>query len=150
MDIVKISPEGLEVANAFLETGSANDAALKLGLPRDVVHQSLCKREVKSYLDQVYLDQGYRNRFRLAEKLDEIIDRKFEEAEESEMYSSKDLADLLMMAHKMRMDEIKAQQTSNTTIVKNQVNAQFNGDGALPMNGNYGKLMEKLLNNGDS
>lgn len=144
MDLVRIAPESLEVANAFLETGSASDAALKLGLPKDVVHNNLAKREVKAYLDQVYLDQGYRNRFRLAEKLDEIIDRKFEEAEESEMYSNKDLADLLMMAHKMRMDEIKAQQTGGTTIAK-QTNVQFNGTDALP-GGNYGKLMEQLLN----
>jgi hypothetical protein len=64
------------------------------------------------------------------------------------MYSNKDLADLLQMAHKMRMEELKAQQETekNSTRIANQTNVQIN-DAALPFGqGNYGKLMEKLLN----
>jgi hypothetical protein len=53
------------------------------------------------------------------------------------------------MAHKMRMDEIKAQAEllkAETTNIRNQTNVQIN-DAALPFGqGNYGKLMEKLLN----
>ena len=64
------------------------------------------------------------------------------------MYSSKDLADLLQMAHKMRMDEIKAQADlakTESNNIKNQTNVQINE--AVPFGqGNYGKLMEKLLN----
>ena len=57
------------------------------------------------------------------------------------------MADLLMMAHKMRMDEIKAMaelEKAKTANVKNQTNVQINGE--MPFGqGNYGKLMEKLL-----
>ena len=53
------------------------------------------------------------------------------------------------MAHKMRMDEIKAQADllkAESTNIRNQTNVQIN-DTALPFGqGNYGKLMEKLLN----
>jgi hypothetical protein len=73
-----------------------------------------------------------------------------EEAEESEIYTSKDLADLLQMAHKMRMDEIKAQaelEKAQATSIKQQTNIQVN-DGSFG-SGNYGKLMEKLLKNTD-
>ena len=52
---------------------------------------------------------GYRNKNNIATVLDEMIQSKLEEAQETGVYSNKDLADLLQMAHKMRMDEIKAQ-----------------------------------------
>ena len=57
----------------------------------------------------MYLDTGYRNRNNIASLLDNIIASKLEEAEETGIYSKKDLSDLLTIAHKMRMDEIKAQ-----------------------------------------
>jgi hypothetical protein len=54
------------------------------------------------------------------------------------------------MAHKMRMDEIKAQaelEKASSSSIKNQTNVQINE--AIPFGqGNYGKLMEKLLNGG--
>ena len=52
------------------------------------------------------------------------------------------------MAHRMRMDEIKAQAEmvkAETTNIKTQNNVQINNE-SLPFGqGNYGKLMEKLL-----
>jgi hypothetical protein len=143
----RISPEGLEVANAYLELGNIQAVCIRLKLDEGECSEILAKREVKSYVDQVYLDTGYRNRFKLAEALDDLIDRKMEEADESEIYSNKDLADLLQMAHKMRMDEIKAQadlEKAKASNVKNQINIQNNGE--VPFGqGNYGELMKKLL-----
>lgn len=141
MDLIKISPESMEVANAYLTEGSAEKAALKLNLPENVIHANLAKREVKKYIDAVFLDQGYRNRSKLAETLDLIIEKKLEEAEETEMYSSKDLVDLISLAHKMRLDELKLiQEREKTQGPTHQQNNQFNFGG-----GNYGKLMEKLM-----
>ena len=143
----RISPEGLEVANAYLELGNIQAVCIRLKLDEGECSEILAKREVKSYVDQVYLDTGYRNRFKLAEALDDLIDRKMEEADESEIYSNKDLADLLQMAHKMRMDEIKDQadlEKAKASNVKNQINIQNNGE--VPFGqGNYGELMKKLL-----
>ena len=143
----RISPEGLEVANAYLELGNIQAVCIRLKLDEGECSEILAKREVKSYVDQVYLDTGYRNRFKLAEALDDLIDRKMEEADESEIYSNKDLADLLQMAHKMRMEEIKAQadlEKAKASNVKNQINIQNNGE--VPFGqGNYGELMKKLL-----
>ena len=72
---------------------------------------------------------GYRNKNNIASLLDEMIQSKLEEAQESGVYSSKDLADLLQMAHKMRMDEIKAQaelEKASAFSIKNQTNVQIN------------------------
>ena len=143
---VKMSPEGLEVANTYLELGSVGEVCTKLALYENTVSEYLNKREVKQYIDQVYLDTGYRNRFKIASALDNIIEEKLAEVEETGMYTNKDVADLLQMAHKMRMDEIKAMaelEKAKTAPIKQQANIQIN---EMPFGqGNYGKLMEKLI-----
>lgn len=147
---VKMSPEGLEVANTYLQLGSVSEVCTRLKLDENTVSEYLNKREIKQYIDQVYLDTGYRNRFKLASALDNIIEEKLAEAEESQMYTNKDVADLLQMAHKMRMDEIKAMaemEKAKTAPIKQQANIQIN---ELPFGqGNYGKLMEKLIGDKD-
>lgn len=135
-----IAPEWLEVANSYLSYGSITETARALAISPDVVIETLARKDVKVYLNAIYLDLGYRNRDKIGAVLDKMIESKLQEAEESGVYSSKDLADLLMMAHKMRMEEIKAQRDAPTEI-KQQTNVQINE--ALP--GNYGALMERLL-----
>ena len=65
-----------------------------LQVPENKVVELLNKREVKKYIDTVYLDMGYRNKNNIASVLDEMIASKLEEAQESGVYSNKDLADL--------------------------------------------------------
>lgn len=147
-ELTAISPEGLEVANAYLTFGNIPAVCKSLAVTEEKVVEVLNKREVKKYIDTVYLDTGYRNKNNIASVLDEMIASKLEEARESQVYSSKDLADLLQMAHKMRMDEIKAQADleKNSTRIGQQTNVQIN-DASIPFGqGNYGKLMDKLLN----
>ena len=150
-ELTTISPEGLEVANSYLQFGNIRGVCDHLQVAENKVVEILNKREVKKYIDTVYLDIGYRNKNNIGSVLDEMIASKLEEAQESGIYSSKDLADLLQMAHKMRMDEIKAQADlakTESNNIKNQTNVQINE--AVPFGqGNYGKLMEKLLNGTD-
>jgi molybdenum cofactor biosynthesis enzyme len=147
-EVTTISPEGLEVANSYLQFGNIRGDCDQLQVAEKKVVDILNKREVKKYIDTVYLDMGYRNKNNIASLLDEMIQSKLEEAQESGVYSSKDLADLLQMAHKMRMDEIKAQaelEKVSSSNIKNQTNVQIN-EGVPFGQGNYGKLMDKLLN----
>lgn len=147
-ELTTISPEGLEVANSYLMFGNIKGVCEHLQVAEYEVIEVLNKREVKKYIDTVYLDMGYRNKNNIGSLLDDMIASKLEEAQESGVYSSKDLADLLQMAHKMRIDEIKAQtdlEKAQGGNIKNQTNVQINE--AVPFGqGNYGKLMEKLLN----
>ena len=142
-EVTPISPEGLEIANCYLQFGNIRTVSEHMRVPENKVVEYLGRREVKKYIDTVFLDTGYRNRNQIASVLDEIIASKLEEAQESEMYTSKDLVDLLQLAHKMRMDELNAlakmeaaQGPSKVTNIQN--NTSFG-------EGNYGKLMEKLL-----
>ena len=148
----KMSPEGLTIANTYLAVGNVPAVCARLKMDTAKVSEMLNKREIKAYIDQVYLDTGYRNRFKLANSLDDLIERKLEEAEESQIYTNKDLADLYVMAHKMRVDEMKAMtelEKAKASNIKNQTNVQINSE--LPfVQGNYGKLMEKLLKEDDN
>jgi len=143
----KMSPEGLEIANSYLEHGNIPAVCRKLGVSENEVSDTLNKREIKQYIDTVFLDTGYRNRFKLSETLDMLIEKKLEEAEETQIYTSKDMADLVQMAHKMRIEEIKAQtemEKAKAQTVKTQVNIQDNS--GMPFGqGNYGELIKKLM-----
>ena len=143
----KMSPEGLEIANAYLEKGSIPAVCSKLGVSENEVSEILNKLEIKQYIDTVFLDTGYRNRFKISETMDMLIEKKLEESEETEIYTNKDMADLLQMAHKMRIDEMKAQtelEKAKAQTVKTQVNIQDNS--GLPFGqGNYGQLIKKLM-----
>ncbi|MDB4787228.1 hypothetical protein OAG26_00815 [Flavobacteriales bacterium] len=143
----KMSPEGLEIANTYLEHGSIPAVCRKLGVSENEVSDILNKREIKTYIDTVFLDTGYRNRFKITETLDMLIEKKLEESEETEIYTNKDMADLLQMAHKMRIDELKAQtdyEKAKAQTVKTQVNIQDNS-GTPFGQGNYGELIKKLM-----
>ena len=94
-ELTTISPEGLEVANSYLTFGNIRAVVEQLGVAENKVVELLNKREVKKYIDTVYLDTGYRNKNNIGSLLDEMIQSKLDEAQESGVYSSKDLADLL-------------------------------------------------------
>jgi hypothetical protein len=142
-----MSPEGLEIANTYLEQGNIPAVCSKLGVSESEVSEILNKREIKQYIDTVFLDTGYRHRFKISETLDMLIEKKLEESEETEIYTNKDMADLLQMAHKMRIEEIKAQtemEKAKAQVVKTQVNIQDNS-GTPFGQGNYGELIKKLM-----
>jgi len=146
-ELVPISPEGVEVANAYLTMGNIKGASEILGIGADKISQVLATREVKKYIDTIYLDTGYRNRNNIASLLDEMIASKVEEAQESQQYTSKDLADLISLAHKIRVDEAKLEierEKQRDVTIKNQTNVQINDGGTFGA-GNYGKLMDALM-----
>lgn len=145
-ELTTISPEGLEIANSYILLGNIKGVAQDLGVTEYAVTQTLGNRSVKKYIDAVYFDRGYRNRNQLGALLDEMIASKLEEAIESGIYTNKDLADLMMMAHKMRMEELKVLGDQEKTSVGSQTNIQINDAGQWGQ-GNYGKLMETIYGN---
>jgi phage terminase small subunit len=147
-EIVPIQPEELEIAQTYLKTQSVSETAMMLNIDDTQVTQYLNRPGVKQYIDTVYLSAGYRNRFKIAETLDALIERKLSEMAEADVSSAKDIADLLALAHKMRMEEMtkmidleKAKNASPKVQTNIQVNESPFGSG------NYGKLLETLLTN---
>lgn len=142
-EVVNISPEGLEVANCFLQLQDLKKVAHELDLPTEIVSQILSKREVKAYIDNVFFNTGFNNRFKMRKAMDALIQKKFQELEESDTGSAKDIADLLALSHKMTMEQLdreleieKARQSS----IKSQVNVQINDGGSK-----YDNLIKQLI-----
>lgn len=145
-ETVRISPEALEVANAYLQLNDARAVAQELDLDPEVVTNLLARREVKTYIDSVFFDSGYNNRFLMRRAMDALIKQKFQELEESQTGSTKDIAELLQMSHKMSMDlldrEIALEKARTATGPQKQVNVQINEglDGSK-----YSQLVQKLI-----
>jgi hypothetical protein len=145
---VMIAPETLEVANAYLSCQSISKTADMLGFPQDQVAEILDRREVRSYINTVFADFGFNNRFRMRQIMDTLIQKKLEELDEAEIGSGKDIADLLAQSHKMSMDildrEIQLEKLRSGNKVQTQVNMQVNEFGA-DSGSKYGNLISKLL-----
>lgn len=145
-ETVRISPEALEVANAYLQLNDARAVARELDLDPEVVTNLLARREVKTYIDSVFFDSGYNNRFLMRRAMDALIKQKFSELEESQTGSTKDIAELLQMSHKMSMDlmdrEIQLEKAKMSTAPQKQVNVQINEglDGSK-----YSQLVQRLI-----
>lgn len=144
-EAIAISPENLEIANCYLQFNSPTAVAENLDLPLTVVTASLARRETRAYIDSVFFDVGYNNRFQMRRAMDALIKKKFQELEEAESGSTKDIAELLMMSHKMTMELLDKQielEKLQASSIKNQVNVQINevGDGTR-----YGQLIKQLV-----
>jgi hypothetical protein len=76
--------------------------------------------------------------------MDSVIETKLSEMVETGLGSTKDIADLLTLAHKMRMDELKAiteyEKAKEGSSIKKQTNIQINNNQP-----NYSDLLGKLL-----
>jgi predicted transcriptional regulator len=147
-ELVPISPEALEILNVYLQTQDINATARELDIHPTQVSQYLRKSEVKNYLDHVYLSAGYRNRDKLALAFDDLIEKKLEEMMETGLGSTKDISELLMMQHKIRMEELKAMadiEKIREGSIRKQTNVQINTGGSPYGEGQYGALLGQLL-----
>ena len=145
-EVLQISPEALEVANAYLTIQNGQKVSDQLDIPLETVSQILGRREVKAYVDQVFFDMGFNNRFTLRKAMDAIISKKFQEMDEAGVGSNKDIIEILALSHKMTMEtldkELQLEKLRGNSI-KSQVNVQINEGGGS----NYGNLIERLISN---
>jgi hypothetical protein len=126
-----ISPEGLSIAEAYLANGSdTRKTAVALGLDVAVVDAQLKNREVSSYIDKVFYETGFRNRDRLFGVLDQVINLKLAEMEETGMGSNEDILTLVTKMHAMKMAEMKMvaeiAKAKQATAPTTQTNVQIN------------------------
>lgn len=143
-ETVQIAPEALEVANCYLQLQDARRVADELDLPVTLVTEILARREVKSYVDHVFMDTGFNNRFEMRAAMDALIKKKFQEMHEADVGSTKDITELLALSHKMSMDlldrEIQLAKAQQANQPQKQVNVQINDDGTK-----YSSLISRLI-----
>lgn len=144
-ELLQISPENLELANCYLQTQDLEKTADLLGVPVELVTKTLAQRDVRSYVDGVFMNVGFNNQFKMRAAMDAIIKKKFQDLEEADTGSSKDIIEILALSHKMSMEHLAKQielEKLQHQNIKSQVNVQINeaGDGTK-----YGKLLQQLI-----
>ena len=147
-EVLQISPEALEVANSYLQLQNIAKVADQLDIPVEQVCEVLERREVKSYLDNVFFDMGFNNRHKMRQAMDMIIQKKFQELDEAGIGSNKDIVEILALSHKMSMEYMDKQiqlEKLRGSHIRSQVNVQINEAGG---NSNYGSLIERIINAG--
>lgn len=149
-EAILISPEALEVANCYLQCQDIRAVSDEMNLPVSEVKNILDRREVKAYVDNVFLDVGFNNRFKMRAAMDAVIKKKFQDMEEAGVGSNKDISELLALSHKMAMEYMgkqieleKLRLGVEQNQVKNQTNIQINENGLGGTK--YGELITKLL-----
>jgi hypothetical protein len=145
-ETLQIAPEALEVANCYLQLQDSKRVADELDLPATLVTEILARREVRGYIDAVFMDTGFNNRFQMRAAMDALIKQKFQELHEAGTGSTKDISELLALSHKMSMDlldrEIQLAKAQQASGPQRQVNVQINEglDGSK-----YSHLISKLI-----
>jgi len=146
-ETLQIAPEALEIANAYLQLQDVRKVADELDLAPNLVTDILKRREVKAYIDSVFMDVGFNNKFEMRAAMDALIKQKFGELHESQTGSTKDIAELLQISHKMSMDlldrEIQLEKLrQGPGGPQKQVNVQINEglDGSK-----YSQLVSRLI-----
>lgn len=129
LETPSLDPILLSVANEFLQGESISDIADRFAISTDRVTQIIEKKEVKTYVDNVYLTQGYLNRIKRVNIINNVIEQKLEEALETGHYSKKDLLDWMKHLHEV---ETAARPKDKGPTVAVQVN-------------NYDSLMKEVL-----
>lgn len=124
-----LDPVVLAVANEYLSGKTIPEIAEEYGVNTDFISTLVEKKEVKAYIDNVYLTQGYLNRIRRLDLINKVIDSKLLEATETGVYSKKDLLEWLKLLQSM---EEGARPKEKGPAVAIQVN-------------NYDKLMGEIL-----
>lgn len=146
-EVLEISPEALEVANCYLQSQDIGKVADELDIPRELIVQTLSKREVKAYIDSVFYNVGFNNRFRMRKLMDTLIQKKLQEMDEADIGSNKDITELIALSHKMTMEQMDreiALEKLKQGNLKTQTNIQINDNAG---GSNYGSLISKLLSN---
>ena len=86
------------------------------------------KEEVKSYIDNVFVTQGYLNRVKRLALINSVIDQKMQDAMETGVFSKKDLLDWLKHLHEV---EAAVHKKEKPTV-------------AVQVNNNYESLIERF------
>ncbi len=146
----EMSPEGMRVVEAYLDCGSdITQVGDYLGMPQETVMSIYNRPEVKHYITTLFMESGFRNRDKFFGVMDEIVKKKLEDLEESELGSDADILEIMKVYHKMKMDEmamqiklLEAQTKVRTPTTQTNIQNNFNLPGSD--DGNYMALMNRL------
>lgn len=140
-----LQPEAMEVIEQYLRFNrDINLVAAELNTTPTVIGDILNKREVRGYLDHLFMESGFRNRERFFDVLDNLLEAKIEELDEAQMGSSMDIMDIMKIYHGMKIKElelsIKLQELQSAKQTAGTINnVQINNSSG------YDKLLDRII-----
>lgn len=145
-----ISPQGLMIADTYLAHGhDAKKTAVLLQIDEQEVRRILKTPEVRSYTNAVFMETGFRNRNRMFGVLDEIINRKLEEMEETGTTTDADILELMTKYHNMKIAEMKMEKELHEIKTATNIGKQNNVQVNLTGGENYNQLIASLAKGGN-
>lgn len=129
LDAPALDPIVLAIANDYLSGKTIDSISEEYGISGDRVTAVIEKREVKTYIDNVFATQGYLNRIRRFALINRVIDSKVEEAMETGVFSKKDLLEWL----------------KHLADIESTLKPQAKGPAVAVQINNYDRLMKDLL-----
>lgn len=146
----RMQPEAMEVVEAYLRNDrDVNRAAEDLNTTPTVISDLINRREVRSYLDHLFMESGYRNREKFFDILDNVLEAKMEELDEAQMSSSMDIMDIMKIYHSMKIKELELsiklqelQQGGKGQNAKTINNLQINNSSG------YDNLLSRIISGG--
>ena len=129
LDAPPLDPVVLAIANDYLTGKSVEEMSEEYAVSQDRITSVIEKKEVKSYIDNVFATQGYLNRIKRINLINQVIDQKIQDAVETGIYSKKDLLDWMKHLHEV---EVALKPKTAGPQVAVQIN-------------NYDKLMQDLM-----
>lgn len=148
-----IAPEQLRIAEVYLTNGmDPKKTAIALEIDEQEVRRILNTPQVLEYTREVFRESGFRNKHRLFSVLDEIVNRKLEEIEESGLGTELDIIELLDKYQKI-LDMVTKREMAlekhKVEVVRpgapnTQNNTQININN-VPGDANMHKLMSRLV-----
>lgn len=145
-EVIDISPESLEIANCYLQDQDIQKVASDLGITAHLVTKTLAKREVKAYIDNVFMNVGYNNQFKMRAVMDAVISKKLQDLHEADVGSGKDILEILALSHKMSMEHLDKQiemEKAKQGNLKSQTNIQIND--TIGGGSKYGALLQQIM-----
>lgn len=140
-----LQPEAIVVVEQYLRFNRDIDlVAAELNTTPTVIGDILNKREVRGYLDHLFMESGYRNREKFFDVLDNLLDAKIAELDEAQMGSSMDIMDIMKIYHGMKIKElelsIKLQELQSAKQSAGTINnVQINNSSG------YDKLLDRII-----
>ena len=140
-----LQPEAIVVVEQYLRFNRDIDlVAAELNTTPTVIGDILNKREVRGYLDHLFMESGFRNREKFFDVLDNLLDAKIAELDEAQMGSSMDIMDIMKIYHGMKIKElelsIKLQELQSSKQSAGTINnVQINNSSG------YDKLLDRII-----
>lgn len=140
-----LQPEAMVVVEQYLRFNRDIDlVAAELNTTPTVIGDILNKREVRGYLDHLFMESGFRNREKFFDVLDNLLDAKIAELDEAQMGSSMDIMDIMKIYHGMKIKElelsIKLQELQSAKQSAGTINnVQINNSSG------YDKLLDRII-----